>query len=73
MDGDACARRVGRLYDHWRGEGGEDAFGGADALVVGTGANKEDDLRYLKGVAAQVWLFSYELPDTLLMFTESKV
>ena len=73
MDGDACARRVGRLYECWRGEGGEEAFGGADALVVGTGANKEDDLRYLKGVAAQVWLFSYELPDTLLMFTESKV
>ena len=69
MDDAACAARMRCLYETWRAER-DGAFGGASALVVGTGANKEDDLRYLKAVALEVWLFSYELPDTLLMFTE---
>lgn len=45
-------------------------FGGVSVLVVGMGVNKEDDLWYLKAVALEVWLFSYELLDMLLMFME---
>ena len=70
MDETACARRMKTLYETWK-ESRVEMFGGATALVVGTGANKEEDLRYLKAVALEVWLFSYELPDTLFMFTES--
>ena len=56
MDDAACAARMRCLYETWRAER-DGAFGGASALVVGTGANKEDDLRYLKAVALEVWLF----------------
>jgi nucleosome binding factor SPN SPT16 subunit len=72
MDEVACARRMKKMYAEWR-EMRETRFNGATALLVGTGANKEDDLRYLKAVALEVWLFSYELPDTLLMFTDGAI
>jgi len=71
VDDDALCARVTRLYDTWRANPA--AFGDADRLVVGTGANKEDDLRYLKGVALEVWLFAYELPDTVLAFGRNSV
>jgi len=72
MDAASCARRMKKMYDEWRRDS-IGAFAGATALLVGTGANQEDDLRYLKAVALEVWLFSYELPDTLLMFTDREI
>ena len=35
-------------------------------------ANKEEELRYLKAVSLQIWLFSYELPDTVIAFIRGK-
>ena len=48
-------------------------WGDVTGILVGTGVNKEDDLRYLKSVALEVWLFGYELPDTLMLFTKSEL
>ena len=67
VDEDALARRIGALYDQWRAH--PETFGDAEHVVIGTGVNREEDLRYLKGVALEVWLFAYELPDTMLALT----
>ena len=63
---------MNRLLACWN-ESGDAMWGGATAVVVGTGVNKEDDLRYLKSVALGTWLFGYELPDTLVLLTKTEL
>lgn len=72
VDPDQCAARVKRLLASWNGPRAA-LWAGATAVLVGTGVNKEDDLRYLKSVALEVWLFGYELPDTLMLFTKEEL
>ena len=72
IDADLCASRMKRFLESWNG-GGDTLWGGATAVMLGTGVNKEDDLRYLKSVALEVWLFGYELPDTLILFTKTEL
>jgi nucleosome binding factor SPN SPT16 subunit len=72
IDAAQCAARMKRFLASWT-DGGDTMWGGATAVMVGTGVNKEDDLRYLKSVALEVWLFGYELPDTLILFTKTEV
>ena len=69
VDLDSCSRRLKSLYKIWNGdENHHKLFNDADALLLGSGANKEEELRYLKAVSLQIWLFSYELPDTVIAF-----
>jgi nucleosome binding factor SPN SPT16 subunit len=72
IDAVQCAARMKRLLASWT-DGGDTLWGGATSVMVGTGVNKEDDLRYLKSVALEVWLFGYELPDTLILFTKTEL
>ena len=67
VDLDACASRLKSLYKIWNSNENQ-LFNDADALLIGSGANKEEELRYLKAVSLQIWLFSYELPDTVIAF-----
>lgn len=46
------------------------AWHGVDALVVDTGKYDENAL-YLKSTAVHSWLFGLELPETVLVFTET--
>jgi nucleosome binding factor SPN SPT16 subunit len=69
IDAAVCAARLKRLMASWSDNA--QVWGGATALLVGSGANKEDDLRYLKSVALEIWLFGYELPDTLVLITKA--
>ena len=75
IDVDLCAARMKRLMEFWNAGGDATSvmWGGATAVLVGTGVNKEDDLRYLKSVALEVWLFGYELPDTLMLLTKTEL
>ena len=49
------------------GEGGA----AADALAIATGKSTED-LRYMKSIALDIWLFAYELPETLLVLRKDR-
>ena len=71
IDAALCATRLKGLMTSWNDNPA--VWGGADALLIGSGANKEDDLRYLKSVALQIWLFGYELPDTLVLVTKTEL
>lgn len=71
-DADRCAARMKQFLASWD-SGSDTLWGGATAVLVGSGVNKEDDLRYLKSVALEVWLFGYELPDTLILVTKTEL
>ena len=71
IDAALCAKRMKRLMASWNDNSA--MWGGATALLVGSGVNKEDDLRYLKSVSLEIWLFGYELPDTLILFTKTEM
>ena len=43
---------------------GSTSWSNASALAIVIGASSED-LRYLKSISLQLWLFGYELPGTL--------
>ena len=60
VDLDACASRLKSLYKIWNSNENQKLFNDADALLIGSGANNEEELRYLKAVSLQIWLFSYE-------------
>ena len=66
-----CASRLKQLLASWSRN--ETMWHGATGILIGTGVNTEDDLRYLKSVALELWLFGYELPDTLMLFTKTEI
>lgn len=59
-------KRLTSLYNSWQTG---DLWNSAEALVVPVGASSEE-LRYHKSIALQVWLYGYELPDTVMLFTK---
>jgi len=71
LDEQALKSRLKQLYKTWE-DHNQDLFKDADCIVIGSGANKEEELRYLKAVSIEIWLFGYELPDTLLAFTRNR-
>ncbi|KAG8457804.1 hypothetical protein KFE25_005073, partial [Diacronema lutheri] len=65
-------RRAAKLYDAWkagRGVAGS-PWHGLDALVIDTGKYDEEAL-YLRSTSMHNWLFGLELPETVLLFTET--
>ena len=70
MDLESCGRRLRSLYDAWSDAKTAAFFNGAECVLLGSGANKEEELRYLKAVSLEIWLFSYELPDTVMAFVK---
>ncbi|KAK9824573.1 hypothetical protein WJX72_011424 [[Myrmecia] bisecta] len=68
IDDQQLCKRLKAVYDSWKT--GQQAWSGATALAVPVGS-ASDVLRYLKGITVQLWLFGYELPDTILVFTAS--
>ncbi|GFH23153.1 uncharacterized protein HaLaN_20721, partial [Haematococcus lacustris] len=71
VDAVTFGKRLKQLYAQWQ-ETNTAAWGGARAILVSVGAASED-LRYLKSLALHLWLFGYELPDTVLVFTSNEL
>jgi len=63
--------RLKLLYKAWQA-GGEGLWDGAGSICVAAGPASED-FRYLKSVALHIWLFGYELPDTIIAMTKERV
>lgn len=64
-------KRATKLYDYWN-SGNDETLSKTDALVLMVG-NDEDASQYSKSNALQIWLYNYELNDTLAVFTKNVV
>ena len=53
-------------------QGDEERWNRSGAIVVGAGP-ASDELRYLKSVALQLWLFGYEVPETFMVFLPKQI
>lgn len=73
LDKDTFFRRMRKLYSAWKDAEGsnEDGFSKMDALVSVVGEN--DDIMYSKSSALQLWLFGYELKDTIMILTSEAI
>ncbi|KAM7270337.1 hypothetical protein ACFE04_029551 [Oxalis oulophora] len=65
------SQRLKSLYSHWT-KRKSDLWSSADVLAVATPPHS-DDLRYLKSSALHVWLFGYEFPETIIVFTKKQI
>eukprot|EP00794_Sanderia_malayensis_P019250 gene19250-21178_t len=68
LDKEIFFRRTKKLYEHWKNNGDTKHI---DSFVSFVG--QDDDVVYSKSTALQQWLLGYELPDTVLVFTESAI
>ncbi|KAI8465881.1 MAG: global transcription factor [Monoraphidium minutum] len=71
IDQSAFGKRLRLLYTSWKSNRSS-LWEGANALGVVVGSTSED-LRYLKSISLHLWLFGYELPDTVLVFTDKEL
>jgi len=62
--------RAGRLLDHYLGRK-DKVYGGADCLCIARDKISEEN-PYLKSTIAHLYLFGYELPDTLVLFLPTR-
>ncbi|KAF9581674.1 FACT complex subunit spt16 [Lunasporangiospora selenospora] len=64
-------RRARGLVNHWKeSNGADDSFHNVNTLLVILGNVSEDDNIYQKTTSMQIWLFGYELTQTLMLFTQ---
>ncbi|KAK9903552.1 hypothetical protein WJX75_008667 [Coccomyxa subellipsoidea] len=72
LDEVVFCKHLQSFYRSWN-EGGQ-LWGEDDeqatAVVIPAGAASGEELRYFKSTSMQLWLFGYELPDTILVFTK---
>ncbi|KAI1312608.1 FACT complex subunit spt16 [Mortierella claussenii] len=63
-------RRAKGLVNHWKKSNGpEHSFQNVSSLLVVLGNMGDEDNMYQKTTALQIWLFGYELTQTLMLFT----
>lgn len=70
IDEGTFGERLKLLYNSWKGQ--PSSWENANVLAITVGGTSED-LRYLRSIALHLWLFGYELPDTLLLLTPDEV
>uniref|UniRef100_A0A2P2QKX5 FACT complex subunit n=1 Tax=Rhizophora mucronata TaxID=61149 RepID=A0A2P2QKX5_RHIMU len=63
--------RLKALYSHWN-ENNTDLWGSSAVLAIATPPPSED-LRYLKSSALNLWFFSYEFPETVMIFMRKQI
>jgi len=61
--------RITALHGHWLTNKDTD-WGGADAVVITAGKGEEEQTVYWVSVAAQLYLFDVELPESVLILTK---
>eukprot|EP00954_Amorphochlora_amoebiformis_P003925 304368-Amorphochlora_amoeboformis.AAC.2 len=64
--------RLKRIFDNWN-KGGRPWAGGVDAIIVNYGSQDDESEIYSRTSAIHLFLFGYEFPDTVLVFTEKKL
>jgi len=69
FDREAYYRRIKRLYGGWAKEGSN--MSQTNAILCAVGVNDED--QYSKSTSVQIWLFGYELSDTIIGMTKEKM
>ncbi|KAI8322331.1 FACT complex subunit spt16 [Martensiomyces pterosporus] len=73
LDAAAFHRRAKRLLDLWEGEGfAKETGADVDSILILQGRSDEEN-PYTKTIATQMWLLGYEFPNTLMLFTKSKI
>ncbi|KAJ1948645.1 FACT complex subunit spt16, partial [Linderina macrospora] len=73
LDTKAFHRRAKRLLDSWQSNGLSDSKGSnVDTVLLLQGRSDEAN-SYTKTIATQMWLLGYEFPNTLMLFTKSKL
>eukprot|EP00854_Cymbomonas_tetramitiformis_P003190 gene3190-4036_t len=69
IDNQLFGKRLSQLYDSFKNK--NELWGDAPMVAIGSGpAADSEEIRYLKSLSLHIWLFNYELPDTLLVFTK---
>ena len=77
IDPTILGKRLNAIYDRWidseasHAEGFGSDGARADALCIITGKTT-DELRYMKSIALEMWLFAYELPETLIVLLPNR-
>ncbi|GJS96898.1 FACT complex subunit SPT16 [Tanacetum coccineum] len=71
IDESTLATRLKSLYSHWR-KHREELWESCNAFAVAT-PPLSDDIRYLKSSALHMWLFGYEFPDTIMVFSDKQI
>jgi len=69
INSEQCQRRIEKLYTTWTEN--PDKWN-ADAVVVHAGEG-DDDASFTKTSTTQLYLFGYEIPNTILVFTLKKL
>ncbi|XP_065915341.1 FACT complex subunit SPT16-like [Dysidea avara] len=68
---DTFVSRLERLYESWKEDDLDFVqWGHVDAICVVVG---RDEVLYSKSISLQVWLFGYELTDTVCVFCENEI
>ncbi|XP_031631235.1 FACT complex subunit spt16 isoform X2 [Contarinia nasturtii] len=70
LDKDTFLRRIRRLYNGWKNpeQQYDDALSKVDCLMIAVGKADEDTV-YSKSISLHIWLFGYELNDTICVLT----
>ncbi|PWA95409.1 peptidase M24, structural domain-containing protein [Artemisia annua] len=72
IDESTLARRLHSLYSHWR-KHRDDLWESCNAFAVATPPPSDDDIRYLKSSALHLWLFGFEFPETIMVFSDTQI
>lgn len=78
LDRDSCNKRLKKLYTAWKHQSADATQNSRplddyDAIVVGLAKGLSDETTYAKSLSIFIWLFGYELPESLLVLTEERV
>ncbi|XP_055357882.1 FACT complex subunit SPT16-like [Paramacrobiotus metropolitanus] len=72
LDRESFFKRLKRVFQNWKSsKDGGGAFASVDALVIGL--QKDDEAVYSKSQAFHLWIFGYELMETLLVICENGI
>ena len=72
INSDLFFQRLERLTTHLSTHKGS-IWGGVDAITIPLGSSGEDELNYSKSAALHLYLFGYELPDSIIVLSRNQL